>query len=264
MGDFFLLKVKDIIEICHGKLLCGDKDVFCDKFTKDTRKIEIGSTYIGIKGENFDGSSFYNEAFEKGANAVIIEDEYVKNNKIKLNDKPIIVVKDSIKALKELATYVRDNASSKFIGVTGSVGKTSTRDTIASVLKENYTIINDAYNASLDSMESSLEILSKSNGKRKVAVLGSMLELGNYSSSLHTKVGEVVVKNNIDLLITVGKDARYIKKGALLKGMKSENIVSFDHNDEVYSYLKNNIQTDDVILFKASNEMKLNEIIEKL
>lgn len=136
-----LLKVKDIIEICHGKLLCGSRDVICEKFTKDTREIEDGSIYIGIKGTKFDGSSFYKEAFNKGANGVILEKEYVENNNIELLDKPIIVVEDSIAALKKLAEYVRNHSSAKFIGITGSVGKTSTRDMVASTLNESFTVL---------------------------------------------------------------------------------------------------------------------------
>ncbi len=69
--------------------------------------------------------------------------------------------------------------------------------------KDKIKVINDSYNASYDSMKAGLEYLSKINAKRKIAVLGDMLELGDFSKELHEKVGEEVYKNKIDILITV-------------------------------------------------------------
>ena len=59
--------VKDIIEICKGKLICGNENTICENFSKDTREINKGDIYLGIKGERFNGSVFYKDAFEKGA-----------------------------------------------------------------------------------------------------------------------------------------------------------------------------------------------------
>lgn len=68
--------------------------------------------------------------------------------------------------------------------------------------ENNVRVISDCYNASYDSMKAALEFLGKTNSKRKIAILGDMLELGEFSRGLHEKVGEEVVKNNIDILIT--------------------------------------------------------------
>ena len=81
-------------------------------------------------------------------------------------------------------------------------------------------IINDCYNANFDSMKASIEALARMNAKRKIAVLGDMLELGEYSKKLHEKVGSEVVKNKIDILITVGKEAKNIVNQAMRDGMK--------------------------------------------
>ena len=67
--------------------------------------------------------------------------------------------------------------------------------------KNGVKIINDSYNASYDSMKAGLEILSKMSSKRRIAVLGDMLELGDFSKDLHEKVGDEVLKNKIDFLI---------------------------------------------------------------
>ena len=86
--------------------------------------------------------------------------------------------------------------------------------------KDGHTIINDCYNANYDSMKSSLEYLNRCEGKRKIAILGDMLELGDYAKELHEKVGIEVAKNNIDILITVGKEAKNIANKAQQNGVK--------------------------------------------
>ena len=67
--------------------------------------------------------------------------------------------------------------------------------------KGGIKVINDSYNASFDSMKAGLEILSKMSCKRKIAVLGDMLELGDFARELHEKVGDEVFKNKIDFLV---------------------------------------------------------------
>ena len=84
-------------------------------------------------------------------------------------------------------------------------------------MKEGYTVINDCYNANYDSMKSSIEYLKNIDGKRKIAVLGDMLELGDFSQELHEKVGQQVAKNKIDILITVGTASEFIAQKAKRK-----------------------------------------------
>ena len=132
------LTVEKIAEICKAKIYSGNIDTICSTFVKDTRIIKQGDTYIGIKGEKFDGNNFYKSAFEKGANCVILEEKSFIIDECYNYDKPVILVNNTIDALKKLAEYKRNISKATFIGVTGSVGKTSTRDLIYSVLKEEY------------------------------------------------------------------------------------------------------------------------------
>ena len=67
------MKVKDILNITKGMLLVGNEDLECKTYSKDTRTIQKGDIYIGIKGETFDGSKFWKQALDNGAEAVIIE-----------------------------------------------------------------------------------------------------------------------------------------------------------------------------------------------
>lgn len=130
-------------------------------------------------------------------------------------------------------------------------------------LKNGVKIINDSYNASFESMKGSLENLAQYKN-RKIAVLGDMFELGEYSKQLHEKVGIEVYKNNIDILICAGENAKYIANKAKEEGMKKENIYYFKEKENIIEKLKQLMKKDDVILFKASNGMKFFEIVEKI
>lgn len=128
--------------------------------------------------------------------------------------------------------------------------------------EQGYTIINDCYNANYDSMKSSIEYLKAIEGKRKIAVLGDMLELGEFSKELHEKVGKVVAENNIDILITVGNESKNIASIAKKNGI--ERVYTFENNKDAIDKLKKVLAVDDVVLIKASNSMNFKEIVNSL
>ncbi len=136
------IRVKDILKICDAKLIFGDTDEICENFSKDTRELNIGDVYVGIKGENFDGSSIYEKALENGAKICIIEHTKIKEKiKEKYQDRTIIEVKNSIEALQKIAEFKRNMYNIPVIAVTGSVGKTSTKDILASVISKKYKVL---------------------------------------------------------------------------------------------------------------------------
>ena len=455
------MKVKDILKITKGQLIIGNENLECENFSKDTRTIEKGDIYIGIKGENFDGSQFWKQALDTGADAVIIANVEIQQEEMeKYSNKTIIIVNDTLEALYEMAKYKRSLYNIPVIAVTGSVGKTSTKDVIASVVNTKYKtlksegnnnnniglsltilklkdheaaviemgmnhlgeislltsiakptlavitnigtshignlgsrenilkakleilegmenpqiiinndndllhkwyeennqkikihtfgiqneseinaknielqgqgscfiaefenkrlninvpvggehfvynalcgtqvgrvlgiedekiqkgisefeltkkrmeikklengaiVINDAYNASYESMKASLEFLEKHTGTRKIAVLGDMFELGDYAVELHEKVGKEVAQKNIDILICAGENSKYIIKEA----EKNTKIRTYfmNNNEQIVEKLCQELRTGDVVLVKASNGMKFFEICQKL
>lgn len=457
------LIVKDILEICDGTLICGSKEQICEKFSKDTRELNKGDVYVGIKGDKFNGSLLYEEALKQGANVCVLEEIEIKEEIYqKYENITIVTVKDTIHALQKLATYKRSLYDIPVVAVTGSVGKTSTKDMIASVVSTEYQvqktqgnynnhigvpltilglkdhtalvvemgmnhfgelsvltniakptvcvitnvgtahignlgsrenilkakleilealsqngtviinndndllhkwkeenntyqvldfgienqskqmvedikleeygsifitnidnekaqvnvpvsgihfvynalcaicvgkalniskenilkgirefelsknrmemiensngvkIINDCYNANFDSMKASIESLSRMNVKRKIALLGDMLELGEYSKELHEKVGKEVAKNKIDILITVGKESKNIVKQAILEGMKKDQIYELENIEEAINLIKEQSKKGDAILLKASNGMNFKKIVEEI
>ena len=77
------MKIKDILKICDGTLICGDEEVLINDFSKDTRTIKKGDLYVGIRGENYDGNIFYLEALNRGATTCILDNESVITTKDK-------------------------------------------------------------------------------------------------------------------------------------------------------------------------------------
>ena len=120
------------------------------------------------------------------------------------------------------------------------------------------TIINDCYNASPDSMKSSIEVLKSRSAKRKVAILGDMYELGDKSNEAHEDVGSFA-KDKVDLLIVIGKNISNYEKG-----FGSNNIEKFTSKDEFFGNINSLINKDDVVLVKASRGMKFEEVTEKI
>lgn len=119
-----------------------------------------------------------------------------------------------------------------------------------------YIVINDAYNASPDSMEAAIDVLKNYQGKRKIAVLGTMKELGHEAYDAHMKVGQYAKKCDVDLLFTVGEFNE-----AFAQGFGLDNILTFHTQEELLECLSTKIEEGDVILVKASRSMKFENIV---
>jgi len=128
-------------------------------------------------------------------------------------------------------------------------------------------IIEDCYNAGPESMRAALNVLnniSERNGGRAVAVLGEMLELGEYAEAFHKEIGAAVVKSKVKHLYAIGKNAKYFVEGAVEKGMPIENISYFENPDDyeiIAKEIKKNLRPLDNILFKASRALMLERVI---
>lgn len=127
---------------------------------------------------------------------------------------------------------------------------------------ENYTIIDDCYNANPVSMKASLEVLQDGDGRR-VAILGDMGELGETEAELHKEVGTFAGNCRIDKLIAVGPLCNH-----LVSGVKAENlqisVVHYDTLEELLGNLEQEVHNGDTILVKASHFMQFPKIVEKL
>ncbi len=135
------LTLENIAKAVNGELVCKDIDLIGEVsgVVLDSRKVEKNYLFVATKGERVDGHSFINDVFDKGAMAVICENvpQLSKENA----EKPYILVEDSFQALKDVAAFYREQLAVKVVGITGSVGKTSTKEVIASVLSTRYNVL---------------------------------------------------------------------------------------------------------------------------
>ncbi len=121
--------------------------------------------------------------------------------------------------------------------------------------KDGYSVINDAYNASPESMRSALQSLAVlgRQGNRTVAVLGYMAELGEYSAQEHDAIGRLVVRLNIDQLFVIGEEAKLIHMGAMQEGSWDGESQFIDSISEAFEVIRDKLLPGDVVLVKSSN-----------
>ena len=130
---------------------------------------------------------------------------------------------------------------------------------------DGYTIINDTYNANPNSMEQALKTLTglKRTG-RTIAVLGDMLELGEFSKSAHIQIGSMVSGLGIDYLFTLGEDSVNIAMAAFEGGMNKKNIYVEKEYRNITAKLRTMITNGDCVLVKGSRSMKMELIVKEL
>ena len=124
---------------------------------------------------------------------------------------------------------------------------------------DGVTIINDAYNASPDSTKAALQTLAQlgKSGRRTIAILGEMAELGDLASEQHDAIGRIVVRLNIDQLIVVGQAAKLIHMGAEQEGSWAGESKFFESIDEALAYVRGMLVAGDLVLVKSSKSANL-------
>jgi UDP-N-acetylmuramoyl-tripeptide--D-alanyl-D-alanine ligase len=128
------------------------------------------------------------------------------------------------------------------------------------------TVINDAYNASPDSMAAALRTLAQiaTPGQRTVAVLGEMSELGEFAEEEHDRIGELAVRLNVNQLVVVGRGARRLHLQAIAQGSWDGESVFVETPDEAFDRLKGSLRPGDLVLVKSSNSASLRFLGDRL
>jgi len=133
-----------------------------------------------------------------------------------------------------------------------------------SLLEKAKTLIDDSYNSNPVALEVTLKSVAELRAKRKIAVLGDMLELGEDSVKYHVSAGKQVVESGFDLLVTVGPLSKHMADGAREKGMPKERIHTFENSQEAAKSLGGLLEHGDLIFVKGSRGIKMEYIIEQL
>lgn len=449
------ITVSDLLNNCRAKLLIGNETTIINECFVDSRKVMDGGCFFGINGDKVNGSLYYKEAFDNGASVCVLSKLHDLDLK-GYDDKTVLIAENPLEVLQDLATYKRSLFKGPVVGITGSVGKTSTKEMLVNVLKQNYkvlstkgnensqtglplnilrlndedvmvlemgmsrkgemhnlsmiakpdialitnvfdshignlgsrenilkakleiidgmdsgtliinndndmlkkvssnikkgvkvmafgvesksnimpknvicginakfdvddltdllvsggktfiynalacyliskllgvsrsmikrgingtgnknhrleiiniknnvTLIDDSYNASYDSVKTALDYLDNFSGK-KIAILGDVLELGKEAKKIHKRIGNLIVDNRIDELVTVGKYSKHINRRARRNGMKRSHVKHFKTELKARCYVEGLLTDDSVVLIKGSNGINLINMVEYL
>ena len=127
-------KLDEIIN-CTGAQILYQKDISGEfEISTDTRKLKKGNIYLPLRGENYDGHNFIDKALEVGAKGYFTQDKF----KVNKNADFVLYVENSLVAYLKLANYIRNKINPKVIAITGSSGKTTTKEMLFSVLSTTY------------------------------------------------------------------------------------------------------------------------------
>jgi len=132
-------------------------------------------------------------------------------------------------------------------------------------LEHNGAIIwNDCYNSNPEAAKAMLDVLRATPARRRIAVLGEMLELGHAAEFLHRQLGRCAAESRIDALVAVAGAARFMAEDAVRAGMPPQSVHFFEQPEEAGSFVKQWIQPGDAILFKGSRGVRIERAMEKV
>ena len=228
------MKIEEIINVTKGELVCGDTNIEVNKFEIDTRKVNEGDVFVAIKGENTDGNLFYKDAVEKGAICLLdkMPSEKIGN---------IILVEDTIKALQNLAEYKRSKYDIPVVAITGSVGKTSTKDLVASVMSEKFNVLKTQGNYN-NGIGLPLTILRLKDEEAMVVEMG-MNHFGEISLLSKIAKPTVAIITNVGTahIGNLGSRENILKaKLEILDGLQGDTVIINNDNDLLSDWNKEN------------------------
>jgi UDP-N-acetylmuramoyl-tripeptide--D-alanyl-D-alanine ligase len=132
------------------------------------------------------------------------------------------------------------------------------------ILRDGILILNDCYNSNPDAARAMIDVLRDTPAKRRIAVLGEMLELGRWAESLHRDVGCYAAKNGVDLLVGIGGASRYLVEEARNRGLAEDAAFFFADAATAGDRLRQFVQPGDAILFKGSRGTHVEQALERL
>lgn len=182
-GEPVRLRVDELAAAVGGELVAGPPGLVVEGFSIDSRRIRPGDWFVALRGERFDGHDFIADALEQGAAGVIASERSALPGSGGAGVAPVVIVEDTTGALQSIARHVRRRSAATVVAVTGSVGKTSTKELTAAFLATRYDVIRNEGNLN-NHIGLPLSLLSLLRGAR-VAVM----ELGmNHAGEIRTLV----------------------------------------------------------------------------
>lgn len=250
-------KIRELIETVSGKIIQGNQDCLISRISIDSRTLIPGDLFFAIIGPNFDGHDFIVEAFNKGAMGAVAcksVGSLLQNKEID-KDKIIIEVKDTLSALQDWSKHYKDKFKTFNICVTGSNGKTTTKEIIAHILSQEFLLLKTSGNYNNEiGIPLTLLRLNKSH-KLLVAEMG-MRGLGEIKTLASFIPPDLAVVTNIGeahIGLLGSRDNIFKAKSELLQSLDKDGIAVINKDDPYFFKMLEIVKTKKVYTFGIEN-----------
>ncbi|MCM8767211.1 MAG: UDP-N-acetylmuramoyl-tripeptide--D-alanyl-D-alanine ligase [Candidatus Omnitrophica bacterium] len=254
------VRLSQIIQWCKGKVNKKFKDFFIEGISTDSRQIKKGEIFIALKGEKYDGHNFLEEAFKKGAFAAIVSENYKGNSGL------LIRVKEPLYALGEICKNYRIKLNMQVIAITGSDGKTTTKEIVKNILSERFNTIGTIGNFN-NQIGLPLSIF-QANKKTEFGVFEiGMNKKGEIDYLSKICLPDACIITNIGVAhIGFFKSRKEIAeaKAEVFKNLINEKEVFLNRDDDFFDYLNKKANRNNIVSIGVKKKADINgKIIEE-
>ena len=231
------LTLEQIAHWCSGALRCANPARSVTGYSIDSRTIEAGDLFFAIRGERFDGHDFIAGAREQGAVAAVVSRARLAGLQVE-PDQPLVIVEDTLAALPHLASAVRRQWGKRVIAVTGSAGKTTTKEAMAAVLSVGYSVLksrgnlNNHYGLPLQllRLEQEHDVAVIEIGMNHAGEIAALARIASPNWGVVTNVGRAHIENFPDGIAGVAR-AKY----ELIQALPPDGIAFLNCDDPYVS-----------------------------
>lgn len=250
MNDF---RIKNLIKAVSGRVIQGNTDLAVNGISIDSRTLEPGDLFFALKGLNFDGHRFVSDALNKGASGIVVSDKidsFVKDNRVYKN-KLIIEVENTLRALHDWAKHIKKKYKTYNICITGSTGKTTTKELAASILSLKGPLLKTEGNynneigipLTLFKLKDYHEMLIAEMGMRGLGEIKELTDMITPDLAIITNVG----LSHIGLLGS--KENIFKAKSELILSLKKDGVAVLNRDDAYYDKMINLVKNKKNITF---------------
>tara|TARA_B100000035_G_scaffold65972_1_gene53763 strand:+ start:27260 stop:28609 length:1350 start_codon:yes stop_codon:yes gene_type:complete len=247
------ISIRQLISTINGKIIGKKFDNldFVRNFSIDTRTLKNDDVFIAIHGEKFDGNDFIEEALKKGASFVI-------SSRPNINNEQIIEVKNTTTALQNIASFLIKKINPKIIAITGSNGKTTTKELASTILRNYFSdkhvlVSKGNFNNNIGLPLTILDLKKEHKyillemGMNHKGEIDQLCKIAPPDIAVITNIGEAHIEN------FKSRDDIASAKKEILFGAKRKSIAILPAQDDYYDYLKSSLNLEKVIKFGFDN-----------
>jgi UDP-N-acetylmuramoyl-tripeptide--D-alanyl-D-alanine ligase len=226
-----MLTVADIVHYAKGHLLQGNLQKHVVSVSTDTRTLKKGSLFVALKGKNFDGHKFIHKAIQKGATALLVSEKVtVLSNAI-----AVICTADTLKAYGDLARGYRERFSIPVIAITGSVGKTTTKELVGAVLAKSFNLLKNyqTENNEIGVAKTLLNLCAKHQvavlefGTNHFGEIKRLTSMGEPTIAVLTNIGE----SHLEFL--KNRQGVFKEKSDIFKTLTGKDHIVYNNDDDL-------------------------------